>query len=561
MKKLGFIFTAAAALVTLGLPAAWGSWQNLDGALNDNSAFDTSMSVHGGVPFVALSDPDGSGNGGIHVKSFDGMTWNDVDTNPINTTGEYESANAPSLAVDGDGNLYVAWQQDHNDVPVTRQVFVKWHDGTGWADLGANPLNENPSTAASAPRIVVDASGHVYAAWHEDDGTGVTQLFVKRHNGTDWELVGANPINEDPAHSARLASVALDPGGNPLVAWQEEDGSVPPVTQIFVKSFNGASWDLVGTDNPLNVSPNQNAYSPRIAFNGAVPYLTWKEQSAAHDLKTQVYVQRYDEAVDLWDFVGDNDSLNISADRSAHDPAIAFDEDGNPFVAWYEGTAAFEDVVFAKKFNGTAWGLVARLNLGDGYLAEMPSIVFDDTDGLPYLNWLEEDAANDFKVYVAKSTPTFTSMKSLAATPCASEICINVAWETDMEPENAGFHVWRLTDLPGQEYVQITASLIPAEGTESTGAAYGLVDSDVVSGQSYFYEVEDIGVAAGSTLHGPVSAVAPIDTPTPWEAASTVKDPAGASGPYNILGLVLIPLAALWLLAVLSLRKKARQPV
>jgi hypothetical protein len=126
-----------------------------------------------------------------------------------------------------------------------------------------------------------------------------------------------------------------------------------------------------------------------------------------------------------------------------------------------------------------------------------------------------------------------------------------------MEPENAGFHVWRLVDLPGEVYMKITPTLIPAEGTETTGASYELVDSDVVSGQKYYYKLEDINVDSASTQHEPVSAVAPTVT-APWGAASTVNDSAGLSGRFNTLGLlVVLPLAALLFLAGISLRRKA----
>ena len=564
MKKLSGLITAAVLPLILGMPGAWGgAWELLDGALNENSAFATSMIVHDGVPVVALSDADALGNGGIHVRSFDGTTWNDVGTNPINVTGQYESADAPSLAVDGDGNLYAAWHQDHNDVPVTRQIFVTWNDGTGWADLGTNPLNEDPANAASAPRIAVDASGSVYAAWHEDNGAGVTQIFVKKINGADWEVVGAGPINDNPANSARRASVALDANGNPYVTWQEEDGDFPPVARVFVKWFDGTDWLAVGSDLPLNVSADHNAYAPRIAFNLGVPYVTWAEQDPAQELKTQIYVKSYDSTLNTWGFVGAPSSLNVSADQSAADPSIAFDPSGNPFVAWSEGTPAFGDAVFAKRFTGSDWELAASLSMGDEYMAETPGIVFDDLDGTAYINWLEEDAAYDYKVYVAKQAgdPPVTVVESFTATPCVSEVCITVGWETEKEPNNKGFHVWRLVDLPGQEYVRITETLIPAQGGEFTGAVYTLVDSDVVPGETYYYQLEDINLDDEGTLHGPVSAVAPDDEPPPipWGEASTVKDPSGVSARVNTLGMLLVlPLAALFLLAGISRRRRAR---
>jgi len=332
MKISACVTTAAVVSLLFGLSPAWAEWDDLNGPLNSGSAFATSLAVDGSVPVVALADPDGSGNGGIYVKTFDGSNWLEVGTNPINATGEFESANAPAVAVDGEGNLYTAWQQDNSDTPPTRRIFVKWNDGSGWADKGTNPLNSDPANLASAPDLALAPDGTPYVVWHEDNGSGITQIFVKKHNGADWEWVGTNPINHDPAHSAQLASIAVDGAGNPFVAWHEEDGSDPPVSQIFVKTFSPAKtgWTLVGTDNPLNKSAASNAYAPRVAFNGAVPYVTWHEQDPAYDLKTKVYVKSYDSVLDQWAFVGSGDPLNLAADRSAYAPPSPSTGTGTP---------------------------------------------------------------------------------------------------------------------------------------------------------------------------------------------------------------------------------------
>jgi len=566
VKKRSLVCIAVLVCLLPCAASVRAEWEDLDGPVNENSAFASSFAVHGGTPVVAMADPDGGGNGAIHVKSHAGAAWTDVGANPISFTGQYESSSAPSIALDTDGRPCVAWQHDHNDYPETRQIFVKRYDGSDWLDLGTNPLNNDEGHAASAPCVVLDAGANAYVAWHEESETGIPQIFVKWHNGTDWELVGANPINQHSFHGARLASMALDGEGNPYVAWQEEDDSEPPVTQIFVKRFEPGEepgegeWTLVGTDTPLNRNSDSNAYAPRIAFNGAVPYVTWSEENPAQDLKPHVYVKRYDGELDQWTFVGGEASLNYAQDQPAYEPAIAFDDEQTPFVVWYEGTGAFEDVVFAKKLYGEAWGLVARLNMGDGLLGESPLMLFDGVDGLPYIHWLEEDDAYDWKVLVAKSTPTFVAMKSLTAAPCEDDICIRVSWETDMEPENAGFHVWRLLDAPGQEYERITGALIPAQGTESTGAAYEVLDHDVVTGQVYHYLVEDVNVESASTLNGPASAMGPLLLVPDWEVASTLHDPcAGASVPANTLALFLVPCGALLWLARATSRRNARQ--
>ncbi|MDD8026857.1 MAG: hypothetical protein PHI34_10100, partial [Acidobacteriota bacterium] len=83
---------------------------------------------------------------------------------------------------------------------------------------------------------------------------------------------------------------------------------------------------------------------------------------------------------------------------------------------------------------------------------------------------------------------------------------IYLTWQTAMEPDNAGFHLWRAegTDQP---YERITSVLIPARGDAISGAVYSYPDYDVVAGRSYLYRLEDVDTKGESTFHGPASAV------------------------------------------------------
>jgi len=55
--------------------------------------------------------------------------------------------------------------------------------------------------------------------------------------------------------------------------------------------------------------------------------------------------------------------------------------------------------------------------------------------------------------------------------------------------------------------MKINPSLIPAEGTSTSGATYQYVDDDVKNRKTYYYKLEDIDLSGKSTMHGPVSAV------------------------------------------------------
>ena len=85
---------------------------------------------------------------------------------------------------------------------------------------------------------------------------------------------------------------------------------------------------------------------------------------------------------------------------------------------------------------------------------------------------------------------------------------VTLAWVTSREEALAGFHLWR-SDAQDGDYERITADLIPSEGNESTGAEYSFVDTDVVPGTTYWYQLANIDLGGNTAFNGPASATVP----------------------------------------------------
>ena len=100
----------------------------------------------------------------------------------------------------------------------------------------------------------------------------------------------------------------------------------------------------------------------------------------------------------------------------------------------------------------------------------------------------------------------------------ALEDSVLLTWETASEIDNAGFHLWRSETEDGQ-YVRITDSLIPAEGSPALGAEYEYEDFDVEPGKTYYYKLEDIDTDGVNTFHTE-SVTLPGTTVAPSTSAS-----------------------------------------
>jgi hypothetical protein len=85
----------------------------------------------------------------------------------------------------------------------------------------------------------------------------------------------------------------------------------------------------------------------------------------------------------------------------------------------------------------------------------------------------------------------------------ANETEILLEWQTAIELDNAGFHLWRATG-EGWKYgdystvIRLTEQLIAAQGNSSV---YSYRDTNVESGMTYYYGLEDIDLYGQSTFH------------------------------------------------------------
>jgi hypothetical protein len=68
---------------------------------------------------------------------------------------------------------------------------------------------------------------------------------------------------------------------------------------------------------------------------------------------------------------------------------------------------------------------------------------------------------------------------------------IVVTWETASEVDTAGFHVYR-SPSPDGPFERVTDAPIPAQGDPLVGATYQHEDRNLVWGQRYYYQLEEV---------------------------------------------------------------------
>jgi hypothetical protein len=208
---------------------------------------------------------------------------------PLNTYEEDKFVVASFLALDNQENPIVAYSEANDNYNSTisaypSDIYVKHWNGADWVQLG-DMLDENPVDYAQNPVMAVDANNNFFVAWNEVDDLGSSNVYVKRWNGSTWQLLGG-ALDTALYNDARYPSLALDSQGNPIVAFAEKQENT---VFVYLRQWNGNSWQTLG--EPLN-SAREFFQTAQLALGkDDTPFITFIKASS--DDKPELYVLRY----------------------------------------------------------------------------------------------------------------------------------------------------------------------------------------------------------------------------------------------------------------------------
>lgn len=204
------------------LSAAEGVSQPSAGVLCETLMPKAVMDRTGNV-FVAWSQCLGGRAGSeIKVVRFDNSSgsW----SAPSRASWSGRSVGELDIGVDSAGNALVVWLQIDPSpvvgVPPSLNVWSKRYNASEsrW-EVFQNLSNSELSGNLRFVRIAVSAVGDAVATWNQFDGTRFS-VFARRYASASnaWALV---EILSDDRWSAFDPSIAIDPSGNSVLAWQQ----------------------------------------------------------------------------------------------------------------------------------------------------------------------------------------------------------------------------------------------------------------------------------------------------------------------------------------------------
>lgn len=204
----------------------------------------------------------------------------------------------PDLALDQNGHLYVAWQDNrngNNDIFVARST----DGGQTWGD-DVRVNDDTGAAAQSQPSLVAGAEGRLHLAWH-DMRTGIPAIFAASSSdgGQTWSANMQVDAGQVPAYNPRLM---IDTEGTLYCAWCAQQGNA----QIYAarSTSGGETWETAVQVN--DVDGTATPTRPRLAADmvGNV-YLAWGD-----DRDSQIGEGKFSEVIYLARWPGETPLAN-----------------------------------------------------------------------------------------------------------------------------------------------------------------------------------------------------------------------------------------------------------
>lgn len=194
----------------------------------------------------------------------------------------------------------------------------------------------------------------------------------------DWTRVGAS----FGAANQGLEEIAFTRAGLPVVASLDYDG-VTPSSRVYVRAWDGSAWNLLGGPLQANTDfPYAHAVWVALAVDARDrPIVAFDEGDANSGLAFHLHVFRWESGV--WSPLGGplSQTTGLTFPGGVQ---LAMGQDGNPFVAWSEGTDNSGMMIAVQHWSGSSW-VEAAPSLGGvarGGDAVSPSLRVDTSGNL-----------------------------------------------------------------------------------------------------------------------------------------------------------------------------------
>ena len=370
--------------------------------------------------------------------------WTTTEVVSTESTGY---SNEPTIAVDGAGNVHVAWNDwtNYGGSGTDSDIFYKRWNGTSSTWTTTEVVSTESTGDSYDPTIVVDGAGNAHVAWYDGtnyEGSGTDfDIFYKRWNATSNTWTTTEVVSTESTDISYRSTIAVDGAGNAHVAWHDltDYGGSGADLDIFYKRWNATSSTWATTEVVSTESTSESSF-PMIAVDGAGnAHVAWYDFTdySGSGTDRDIFYKHWNVTSSTWTTT---EVVSTESTDELWGFKITVDGAGNVYVAWgdstnYGGSGTDYDIYY-KQWNAisrmwTTAEVVSTESTGHSY---SPTIVVDGA-GNVYVAWTDftdySGSGTDLDIFykhwnVTSSTWTTTEVVSTESTDNSDDPMIAV---------------------------------------------------------------------------------------------------------------------------------------
>jgi hypothetical protein len=294
--------------------------------------------------------------------------WSIADSEPIET--EPGDARRPEVAMDPDGNAVAVWYQA--DATGRFDVWSnRYTPNDGWT--GAELIEHVDAGDARWPQVAMDSRGNAVVVWQQCDGedcdpdSGDSRWNISSNrytSGVGWDV--QTPIDRDAGDATR-PHVAVDANGNAVAVWQQEAAGR---LDVWARHYAASSADWEGAEL-IETLDTGDALRPQVAMDphgNAVA--VWSQDDGTSD---DIWSNRYTPSGG-W---GMAQRIEGNDSAEARRPKIAMDPDGSAVVVWTQPDGVHISIWSNRYTPSFGWGAAEPIENWDRGRAREVEVAMD----------------------------------------------------------------------------------------------------------------------------------------------------------------------------------------
>ncbi|TFF90739.1 MAG: hypothetical protein EU548_01475, partial [Promethearchaeota archaeon] len=249
----------------------------------------------------------------------------------------------PRMVMDKDGNLFVVWADAHsilgsdNDIDIFCRI---WNTSTrSWGNIMT--VSTESDSDSTSPDVALDAEGNLYVAWVDlSDWSGAgtdADIFCKIYNITTKSWSQTMVATTESKNDSSGSGVAVDDLGNIYIVWQENNGTQNNIYEIFwnttTSSWSGnttVSSEILGDSQNPDIKMDAN-YNIHIVWDAASSY-----ESSGSDY--DIFYRMWNETGQYWSEI---ELVSLNCNKNSSMPSITAEANGKVHVVWHDLTPLY----------------------------------------------------------------------------------------------------------------------------------------------------------------------------------------------------------------------------